>query len=195
MILPMNQLLEWLANGDLRGDGLANEVAGIVRKQPGLMVDLIAGLDHDDATVRGHTADALEKIARDRPELLTDHIPGILESLRSDPVPMVRMHLAMVLGHLADNETHAGEFIDALLPLLQEESVFAASWAIASLCILGRLIPARSEHILQEIAAQRDHHSPAIRVRVRKALPLLLDPGHPFPQGWIKSARIRVACG
>ncbi len=49
MILPMNQLLEWLANGDLRGDGLANEVAGIVRKQPGLMVDLIAGLDHDDA--------------------------------------------------------------------------------------------------------------------------------------------------
>jgi HEAT repeat protein len=191
----MSQLLEWLAGGDLRGDGLSNEVADLVLEQPDLIGELIVGLDHQDSTVRGHTADSLEKIARERPELLEAHISRILESLEGDPVPMVKMHLAMILGHLADDENRSAEFIAALLPLLREESVFAASWAIVSLCILGRLYPVYNEQILRQIAALQNHPSAAIRSKVRYALPLLMDERSPFPKGWIKRASIRSACG
>jgi hypothetical protein len=97
----MNQILEWLSDGDLRSDSLANEIAGIVIQQPQLFSDLIEGLDHPDGAVRGHTADALEKIGRAHPELLLPHLPRLISISRQDPVAMVRMHLAMIFGHLA----------------------------------------------------------------------------------------------
>lgn len=186
----MNQILQWLDEGDLRSDGLSNEVVAIVLQQPDLMADLIEGLDHQDDVVRGHTADALEKIGRSHPELLEGYTPKLLACMQTDPVAMVRMHLAMIFGHLAMYEARADDFIAALLTVLEDESVFAASWAIVSLCILGRMYPGRRDEILQQIVALQGHESVAIRSRVRKAVRVLSDEEAAFPQGWIKSERI-----
>ena len=57
----MNQLLNWLADGDLRSDGSATEVADLVLKNPHLLADLLEGLDEPNEVVRGHTAHALER--------------------------------------------------------------------------------------------------------------------------------------
>ncbi len=188
----MNPLLHWLAAGDVRSDGLANEVVRLVRQQPALISDLIEGLDHESDAVRGHTADALEKIGRDRPDLLVGYLPRLLAGSRQDPRPVVRMHLAMIFGHLAVYEEHGDALVDALLAMLPDSSVFTVSWAIVSLCLLARRYPAHRERILLPIAALQRHPSVAIRSKVDKAIPLLSDDGAVFPRGWIKSAHLQA---
>lgn len=191
----MNQFLHWLSAGDLRGDGLANEVIEIVLQQPDLIADLMEGLDHPDPAVRGHTADALEKVGRSRPELLLPYLPRLITAGRQDPVAMVKMHLAMIFGHLAMYEEQVEELVSSLLLLLDDESVFAASWAITSLCIIGRMYPAEQDRILQQIARLAQHDSVAIRTRVRKAITLLTDESAAFPPGWIKSEHLAPLAG
>ena len=43
----MNQVLSWLSGGDLRSDGMANEVADFVLENPTAFEDLFAGLSDD----------------------------------------------------------------------------------------------------------------------------------------------------
>jgi hypothetical protein len=103
----------------------------------------------------------------------------------------VHIHLAMMLGHLAADPEMRPILLAPLLKLLDEPGAFSRSWAISSLCILGRLKPAASEQILDRIAALRDDPSIAVRTRVRKAIPLLADRQKPFPRGWIKSDQLK----
>ena len=185
--LTMNQLLHWLSAGDLRSDGLSNEVVEIVLQNPALFPDLMEGLTHADDAVRGHTADALEKIGRRRPDLLLPYLSQVLSASRLDPLPMVRWHLALIFGHLAGSESAVETLIAALLPLLMDKSVFTASWAIVSLCIIGRKYPAQKERIIPQIAALQGHSSTALQSKVNHAMRLLTDSESPFPAGWVKS--------
>jgi HEAT repeat protein len=189
----MNDILHWLSAGDLRSDGLANEVVEIALQQPDLVADLMDGLDHPDAVVRGHTADALEKIGRSHPEYLLPYLPRLITSSQQDPVAMVRMHLAMLFGHLAIYEDRVDELVPVLLVLLDDKSVFTASWAIASLCIFGGMYEAEQDRILRQIARLAQHKSVAIRTRVKKAIVLLTDDEATFPPGWIKSEHLDAA--
>jgi HEAT repeat protein len=183
----MNQVLEWLLGGDLRSDGLSTEVANFVLANPLLMDELLEGLDEEQDLVRGRTADALEKIARQSPELLVPSLPKLLAVANDDPLPMVKMHIAMLLGHLAMYTEHAGAITHALLEMLDDRSVFARSWAIASLCIMGRKHQQERSRIVESIAGLQGDSSIAIRTRVRNALTVLTDEQAPFPKGWIKS--------
>jgi HEAT repeat protein len=183
----MNQILEWLSGGDLRSDGLSNEVAEFVLEHPELLEELAEGLNEPDDVIRGRTADALEKIARSRPDLVVEYLPKLVDISKTDQVPMVKMHIAMLLGHLAMYEDRTDQITSTLLRMLDDESVFAMSWAIASLCIVGRKYPLERDQIVIRIARLEGHHSAAIRTRVRKALYLLTNEDAPFPKGWIKS--------
>ena len=186
----MSQVLQWLSDGDLRSDGVSNEVVKFVLTNRAAFADLYEGLSAPDNVVRGRTADALEKIARSQPEWVENHIPDLVEVARRDEVPMVRFHLAMTLGHLAIYQDHIDEITQALLDLLEDDSVFVKSWAIASLCIVGRLYPDKRETIVQRISALQSDTSAAVRTRVRKALPVLTNEMAVFPKGWIKSQRV-----
>lgn len=129
----MNQILTWLSGSDLRSDGMANEAAQFVLDNPQVFEDLFSGLSEPDDVIRGRTADALEKVSRDRPDLLIDHLQEMVDLAKTDPVPMVKMHLAMIFGHLAVYEESLELLISALFDLLADESVFTRSWAITSL--------------------------------------------------------------
>jgi len=188
----MNQILEWLSGGDLRSDGLADEVAAAVLKSPDLFDDLYAGLSESDDVIRGRTADALEKISRQRPDLIAAHLPEVIDLSRSDQVPMVKMHLAMIFGHLALYEELIDILQSALFDLLEAESVFAKSWAIVSLCIIGRMYPQKSTRIVNRISQLQGDKSVAIRSRAGKALNILTNPSASFPKGWIKSDRLKT---
>ena len=96
----MSLILDWLDGGDLRSDGLSDEVAELVLKNLHLLDELVEGLSVPDDVVRGRTADALEKISRSRPEMMVDHLPMLLRMGKEDMVPMVRWHIAMMLGGL-----------------------------------------------------------------------------------------------
>jgi len=186
-VLTVNQLLQWLSGGDLRSDGLSNEVVDAVLQQPHLLDDLMEGLDSQDEVIRGRTADALEKIARSPPDVLIDHLQNLISLALTDQVPMVKMHLAMLFGHLFMYEERASELISALLALSDDESVFTVSWAIVSLCIFAKRYPSKNNQILEQIARLKLHKSIAIRSRVGKAVELLTNEGASFPKEWLKS--------
>jgi len=186
----MNTILDWLSGGDLRSDGAADQAAEAVLQHPALIGDLVAGLDNSDAVIRGRTADALEKITRSRPDLTIWHLPLLLSLLKKDTVPMVRMHLAMMLGHFAEYPEYVDTIIPALLQALDETRVFTKSWAIVSLCIYARKYPRYRGEIIRKIAELSSDPSKAIQTKVRYAMEILSDDEIPFPKGWVKSERV-----
>lgn len=191
----MVQILEWLSEGDLRSDGMSNEAADLVLKNPELFDDLFEGLSVSDDVVRGRTADALEKIARARPDLLIDRLPKLLQVAEGDHVAMVKMHLAMIFGHLAMYEERLLELVSILLDLLDDGSVFTRSWAVVSLCIIGRKYPEEGHHILERIEPILKDRSIAMRTKARKAVDLLTNKDATFPKGWIKSEHLQGLTG
>lgn len=185
-----NQMFNWLSGGDIRSDGYSTEVASLVLKNEQLYAELLANIMVEDDVVRGRAADALEKIARSRPDLLVEDLDLFTKIGRDDAVPMVRWHIAMILGHLALYEQHVGQLTQALLDYLQDKSVFVKSWSIVSLCIIGRLYAGEHQRIIQAIVPLEYDNSVAIRSRVKKAIPLLMNNKMPFPKGWIKSTQV-----
>ncbi len=181
------RLLGWLSGGDRRSDGAADEVAAIVLENESLIEELIPGLRSSADVVRGRSADTLEKVARERPDLLIGILPDLIRAGTADPLPMVKMHVAMILGHLAHYRDRIDSIEDALLDMLSGDGVFARSWAIASLCIVARKYPRRTPGILENISPLLDDPSVAIRARARKAVQMLTNPQAPFPKGWVKS--------
>jgi len=183
----MNDLLFLLTGGDLRSDGRANEVADEVLANPNLFPLLFEGLDETDDVVRGRTSHALEFVSRTRPELLTSHLPQLLDLARKDDVAMVRWHLAMIFANLSIFEEIIDQTLSVLYDLLDDPAVFVKSWAISSLCIIGKHYPHLRGEIISWIIPLREDYSIAIRTRVAKALTALENEEEPIPPGWVKS--------
>lgn len=66
----MKPITKKLAGGDFRSIGKSNEVVTEVLTDPKLFNDLFSGLFDTDPLVRMRTADAVEKITAEKPELL-----------------------------------------------------------------------------------------------------------------------------
>ncbi len=187
----MNQLLQWLAGGDLRSDGLSNEAASFVLENPEVFDDLFEGLEVSDDVIRGRAADALEKVSRSRPDLFSDRLSDLFQIAEKDRVPMVLMHVAMMLGHLVTYEEKIDEIFDVLVELLGHESAYVRSWAIVSLCIIGKEYPARCSEVVDLLVPLERDRSVAINTRATKAVHVLTQEGAAFPKGWIKSESLK----
>ncbi|MGD8864318.1 MAG: hypothetical protein PVI81_01880 [Anaerolineales bacterium] len=187
----MSSILDWLRGGDLRSDGAANSVVDAVGNDLTLIPELMYGLSDESDVVRGRAADALEKVARNHPEALLPHLEEITREMNQSQVPMVKWHLAMLLGHLIPLGEKLDTICTALINRLADDSVFTVSWSIVSLCILARSNPAYSQTALRSIRALNSHPSKAVRAKVRYAIPLLTNPTTKFPSGWVKSDRTR----
>ena len=187
----MSGLAGWLAEGDLRADGYADEAVRLIYQHPELAADLLTTLEHTDTVVRAHGADALEKLARTRPDLLKSSLPQLITAAERPEPAAVHMHLAMILGHLAVYPELRLDLLHPLLQLLDSTTAFSRCWAISSLCILARFEPAFSNQVTDKIATLASDPSLAVRTRARKAIPLLLNRRSPFPKGWIKSDHLR----
>lgn len=186
----LNHLIGMLAGGDLRSDGMSNEVVDIVLSNIDLFDDLYEGLGVTDDVVRGRAADAIEKVARSRPDLLVEHMSELIRLASSDSVAMVRWHIAMIFGYLAIYEDLVGENKIALFELLGDESVFVKSWTIVSLSIIGRKYPDMRNEIVEAITRLQSDDSAAIRNKVWSSLVLLNDDEARFPAGWVKSTAL-----
>ena len=178
----MDELLKMLSGGDLRSDGRADEVI----KKPQLFYRLIKGLSESDDVVRARTAHALERISRSNPKLLYTHLPYLLEIVVNDSGPMVKWHLAMMFGNLADFADKIDFLISALFRLLGDRSVFVKSWAIASLCVIGKKYTERRREIIRRVGVFKADKSIAIRTKVDKAIYILENDEVSIPSGWLK---------
>jgi HEAT repeat protein len=181
----MNELLSKLSSGDLRYDGRANEVAEEVITDIRLFYLLAEGLMESDDVIRARTTHALEKISRSNPELLREMIPELIQICENDKVPMVKWHIAMILGNIYSITTEPDLIITVLSALLKDDSIFVRSWTIVSLSLIGRKNIQQRDKIKGSIKALQKDKSIAIRTKVKKALDILESEDNPIPVGWL----------
>ncbi len=179
-------LIDWLAVGDLRSDGFSPQVAALVIENPELLPDLLEALAGGEDIVRGHAADALERVSRLHPAWVSSHLDPLLSQATGDPLPMVRWHLAMLLGNLGISGVDDQRISLVLIDLLDDRSSFVKSWAISSLCLVGRQVPESRALALESIASLQQDASIAVRHRALKAVDLLMNPHLEPPAGWSK---------
>lgn len=84
-------LLALLAGGDRRSIGRADQVATTVLRSPRLFPRLIQGLWSADSLVRMRAADAVEKISREKPELLRRYKKELLGLMQEAGMKQQRM--------------------------------------------------------------------------------------------------------
>lgn len=185
----MSNISKMLSGGDLRSDGMANEVVRLVRENPFLANELIEGMTAKDDVVRGRSADVLEKLTRDHPEYVQSELDLIIRLALNDPVPMVRWHAAMILTNLLTVVNNADEIYHGLIAILDDHSAIVKCWAISGLCFLGRKYPSKNKHILRRLSKLETDTSIAVRHRAATAMKVLLNNHLPMPGGWIKSKR------
>lgn len=89
-----------LSEGDPRSLGRNNEVVAHVLAQPRQIGALFDCVFHDDETIRMRASDALEKVSRDRPDLLQRYSRRLLTSMPKIDQPSVQWHLAQILPRL-----------------------------------------------------------------------------------------------
>jgi HEAT repeat protein len=186
----MAHLVDWLTGGDLRSDGAADQAAQAVLQNGQLIADLAEGLLHADALVRGRTLDALEKVARTRPELVQPYLPQVINLLNTEETMLARMHAAMLFGDMALYERDVPQMLSILLGMLKDPKAFTKGWAISSLCIIARICPQYHQEIAASIQRLENDPGAAVQTRARKAMAVLSDPSRPFPKGWIKSTKL-----
>ena len=182
----MNFLIERLKGSDIRSDGEADEAAADVLNHPNLFPQLYAGLSEQDDVMRGRSTHALEKVSRSNPALFLPDLDQLIVQASSDPLPMVRWHLAMMFANLSIYEEKLDKIIPVLLRLLEDDSVFVKSWAISSLTIIGVCYPQYRGNFAEKIKSLRADPSKAIQTRVRMALDVL-ENSLDIPEGWVKS--------
>jgi HEAT repeat protein len=174
-----------LSFGDLRSDGLAAEAADLVRRRPQRLPELLAALEDPDPTVRGHAADALERVARVLPSQVEPRLARLLTLVRRDDVAMVRWHLVMVLTWATRSPATARRTIPALLARLDDGSAFVRAWSVSGLSVLGRGFGGEGR-ILAGLRRLESDRSIAVRHRAAKARGLLTDRTRPLPESWVK---------
>jgi HEAT repeat protein len=135
---------------------------------------LVEGLDDPLDIIRAKTAHAMERIADARPELLAGYIPTITRLARSDPVDMVRLHMAMIFGEIPVERRDLDRVIGTLEHLLAEDdSLFVKSRAIVSLTSIGVRVPTRKPGIVDAIWPFREHGSVMLQAKAARAIEVL----------------------
>lgn len=187
----MNVFARWLAEGDLTSDGKADEVADVILGNPVRVEQLVDCINSDDPVVRGHAADAAEKIAREKPEILLPYMHILYKTAVEDPIGMVKQHLAMLFGHTAIFEEWVDPSVTTLFKLMEDQHAFTKVWAISSLCIIAELYPKYQPRILGEIVQIDESSKKSVHTRAQKAREILAE-GADFPDGWVKSLAVQA---
>ena len=187
----MQDFERWLGEGDLTSDGRTDEIVTIVLNTPEAIGDLMDCLESQNPVVRAHTADALEKIGREKPEIFLPFIHRLLIAAEKDPLDTVQWHLAMLFGHLVLFEELIDPLTAALIEDLNKGGGFTKSWAMASLCVIGRLYPDYQGRIVGEISRFQTSSMPSVRKRAEKAMEILLK-GGTIPENWVKNPAVQA---
>jgi len=129
----MNKLLRQLTGGDLRSDGLANDVARQVIDQPELLPDLVKGFESDSEITRMRTAHAVEVISRENGKLLKGFKPNLIKHAKEDTLPETRWHLAQVFGNISLSDKDLSIVLPILYEYLKSGTILVKSWTIVGL--------------------------------------------------------------
>lgn len=168
---------QMLAGGDMRSIGNANKVVKKVLADQRLFAKLFACLSHDDPRVRMRSADALEKVTQEQPELLQTYKKQLLEQIAQIEQQEVEWHVAQMIPRLdlePKDMSNVREILDTYLKTTQSNIVRVMSLqAFADLALQGKL---RRDEAVREIERYAEIiNTPSVQARSRKLLKQLKD--------------------
>lgn len=166
----MHPTLHKLEKGDRRSIGKSNEVVSEVLSSPRLFQVVFSGLFVDDPLIRMRTADAVEKITAQRPELLRPYKNMLISDLATTDQKEVRWHVAQMLPRLDLTEKERRRVFRVLLTYLKDRSSIVRTFAMQALADVARDSPALLSFVRQHIAELANTGTPAMKARSRKLL-------------------------
>jgi hypothetical protein len=167
---PATGLLAKLRGGDRRSIGRADEVVADVLEGPELFGEIFEGMVHGDPLIRMRAADAVEKVTRQRPELLKPYQRRLLEVAEQATQQEVRWHVAPMLTRVQLNSAEARRVYAILLDYLDDTSSIVKTNTMQA---LADLAAGYSNFHLDVVRLLRDlahNGTPAMRSRGRKLL-------------------------
>ena len=166
----MTQLIDKLKGGDLRSIGRADEVVSDVQKDQSLFTEVFRGFYHDDPIVRMRSADAVEKITRTNPELLSGFEKAIIKELSQIEQQEVCWHVVLLLPRLSYTKEQENEIIEILMRYLSHKSKIVNVNAMEALAMLAIKNHMLRRDVKNTIKSKIASGSPAVQARGRKLL-------------------------
>lgn len=168
----MKPIIKKLAGGDFRSIGKSNEVVEQVLANPKIFDDVFSGFFESDSIVRMRTADAVEKITKQRPELLQKYKKTILEQVANIQQQEVQWHVAQIIPRLnltKGEVTKTQTIFDRYLRTTNSNIVRVMSLqAMADLAMQGKI---EKESVIRGIEEYSEMvNTPSVRARARKLL-------------------------
>ena len=166
----MTDILDKLRGGDLRSIGRANEVTHEVEKNSTLFAAVFSGLYDSDPVVRMRSADVIEKVTKNKPELLSGYTSQVMSILASAEQQEICWHMAQISPRLNCTESEETELIKSLKNLLLHKSKIVRVSAMDSLSTLAERNSSILTEVIEIIKLQKETGSPAVQARGRKLL-------------------------
>lgn len=163
-------ILDKLRGGDLRSIGRSNEVAGDIEKNVSLFETVFRGLYDSDPIVRMRSADVIEKVTQNKPELLSNHTSEVILILTTAEQQEVCWHMAQIAPRLAYSPNEENEIIKALKRYLTHKSKIVRVSAMESLANIAERNRSILNEVIEIIKVQKATGSPALQSRGRKLL-------------------------
>ena len=170
----MHPILQKLAGGNRGSIGRSNDVVAQVLAHPAYFPDLFAGLSIDDPIICMRTADAVEKITVQRPELLRPFKKKLLAIAGSTTQQEARWHAALMLPRLALSSKERAVALDILFDYLRDKSSIVKTFAMQAIWDLAANDPKLKAQITPLIEELTQIGTPAMRARGRKLLRISL---------------------
>jgi hypothetical protein len=166
----MHAILQKLQGGDRRSIGRVDEVVDSVLGSAFLFEELITGLFSDDPILRMRTADAVEKVTRVRPELLTPHKKALIRLAGDTDQQEVRWHMAQILPRLPLKPEDRKIVVDMMLAYLKDKSKIVVTFALQALADFAADDKKLRPRVIRVLEDLTESGSPAVKSRGRKLL-------------------------
>lgn len=168
--MARKDILRLLAGGDRRSIGQAEEVVALVRKAPQLFPQLISGMRSEESVLRMRAADVVEKVTRERPELLRPYKDVLLGLLAQSTEKEVRWHLAAIVPRLRLGARERRRALSLLTGYLQDGSSIVKTLALEGLVDLSRDDGEWRIRVVELLRESARNGSAAMKARSRKLL-------------------------
>jgi len=168
--MPSQPIAALLKGGDRRSIGRSNVVARLVLHAPKRFVELIQCLSSDDAIVRMRAADAAEKVAGRKPELLEPYKAELLALLAETEQIELRWHLAQMIPRLPLTQVERRRALEALQLYLEDRSSMVRTFALQALADISRTDPDLRSRVKEILRKSMMTGTAAMKARARKLL-------------------------
>jgi len=166
----MTKVLSRLRGGDRRSIGNVDEVVTAVQKKPDLFKDLVGGLFDEDPVVRMRTADAMEKLSLENPQLLYPYKAELIGLARRTQQQELRWHAAQMIPRLKLTAKEEATVTEIFFDYLNDRSKIVVTFAMQALSDLALKKGAASDRVIRAIEKLSRTGSPAIQSRGKKLI-------------------------